>query len=271
MPETNCRVNPPGKVKSWLFIAYGCIGLSFILYQILAYKEHMRPLLDIVYPTCTPNNVSGANFLAMFTQQSNLIVAVWLIVNGAAALRSEKAYKKASNPMVQGAVTTYIFVTGLIYCGVLFWFQSLYPWDTSLWFYNIINFWQHVFMPALMTTLWFFPRNDMKTTKKVVRLYLVYPIMYFVFCIIRGALMPQHFYPYPFLSAKQFWVYVAGAYEYNHSLAILLIVGVIAVFCSLFFGCGVLAVKLRSRSIYKRFESFSTRERNRRDRYNLGT
>lgn len=231
----------------------------------------MRPLLDIVYPTCTPNNVSGANFLAMFTQQSNLIVAVWLIVNGAAALRSEKAYKKASNPMVQGAVTTYIFVTGLIYCGVLFWFQSLYPWDTSLWFYNIINFWQHVFMPALMTTLWFFPRNDMKTTKKVVRLYLVYPIMYFVFCIIRGALMPQHFYPYPFLSAKQFWVYVAGAYEYNHSLAILLIVGVIAVFCSLFFGCGVLAVKLRSRSIYKRFESFSTRERNRRDRYNLGT
>ena len=231
----------------------------------------MRPLLDIVYPTCTPNNISGANFLAMFTTQSNIMVDLWLIVNGVAALHSEKAYKKVSNTQIQGAVTVYIFVTGVIYCGVLFWFQSFYPWDTNLWFLNIINFWQHAFTPALMTVLWFLPRNDMNTNKKVVRLYLIYPILYFLFCIIRGAIMPQHFYPYPFLSAKQLWGYVAGAYDYNHALAIAFVGVVIVVFCSLFFGFGMLAIKFRRKSINKRFESFKQKEQARQNKLYHGT
>ncbi|MDR3713194.1 MAG: Pr6Pr family membrane protein [Puia sp.] len=131
-------------------------------------------------------------FFSFFTILTNILVALCFtacLVNKDAGFFA--AFARPSNI---AAITVYITVVGLIYNLIL---RSL--WDpTGLQL--IVNELLHSVIPVLFVVFWliFIPKTGL-TIKKIVP-WLVFPLIYMLFVIFRGAL--SGFYPYPFIDVR---------------------------------------------------------------------
>ncbi len=147
-----------------------------------------------------PVDYGKYNFLSFFTVQSNIFVCIYLTSLSMALLGVKCAEKIAFNPVIGTMVTTYIFVTGLVYCcGIPMGFTPPFKWDTPG--HSITSFIQvfhHMIIPPVMVALWFFPMTNRRVGHKKLWIYGIYPLVYSLFSIVRGAVSDLHFYPYPF-------------------------------------------------------------------------
>lgn len=155
----------------------------------------------------SPINYGRFNILSFFTVQSNIFVCIYLILMALAVFGIKKAQKIAFNPMVGALVTTYIFVTGLVYCcGIPLGFTPPFQWDTAHHsMQSFIQVYHHMIVPPLMVILWLFPASDKKIPYVKCWSFTIYPLIYSIFSIIRGALFKPTFYPYPFYEPSFFW------------------------------------------------------------------
>ncbi|MBE6123956.1 MAG: hypothetical protein E7184_00230 [Erysipelotrichaceae bacterium] len=193
------------KISSVIFIAIGLLGLGFLFYHAISFEKIAMLNLDLYVPVNTNNNIGGWNFFAYFTFLSNFLVDVYLILLGIGRLGNKKLLSLAYNPYIQGCLTVYIFITGVIYWTILGPHILLYPWDGPMAFGNIVNFWNHLIMPLFMTVLWFFPFNNRGLNKKFIYLTLIFPFAYYVFSLIRGVILEPNWFPYPFISPRYLW------------------------------------------------------------------
>jgi hypothetical protein len=122
------------------------------------------------------------NTLSYFTILTNLIVA---IVSTAAALHSTTSNAPdsfLSRTSTLSAVAVYIFIVGLTYSLLL---RSIWdPTGLSL----VLDVALHDITPILYVLYWFFfvPKGTLRWSDPVY--WLIYPVLYVLYCLIRGAI-----------------------------------------------------------------------------------
>lgn len=224
-----------------VMLCFGILGLLLMTHHIVSYEAILRPNMDfLIENKIITNDISGITFLRMFTNESNILVDVYLILFAIGILGNKKLYVFTHNEWLRGAITLNIAVTGIIYFTVLLPFSASFPWEKGIWFSNVINTWNHLITPVFFTALWFIPAVDKKIPKVKYALYdLIYPICYFIMCIILGA--KDGFYPYPFLNGKQMWDMLFKAKPYDPTMGTLLLVAAVVILSGVFFGvaCGL--------------------------------
>lgn len=235
-------------VIALLAFAFGVFGLLLLAHHIVSYENILRPHMDyLIVNKVITNDINGATFLYYFTNQSNIFVDVFLILFAFGLLGNQKLYRFTHNETLRCAVTLNILVTGIIYCAVLLPFASAsFPMEKGIWFSNVVNIWAHMVVPFCFTAFWFFPLSNQKLkTVKTALLCLIYPLGYFAFSVVRGAIV--HFYPYPFLNSHQLWETLFKDKPYNAVTGVLLLVAVILALSGIFFGlaCALCAIHNR--------------------------
>jgi len=141
------------------------------------------------------NRVTGIGetiirFFSFFTILTNLLVAICFT----SLVISQQAYF-FSRSSVFSAITVYIFIVGLVYNTVL---RSIWnPKGLQLYVDEAL----HVATPVLCLIYWFVfvPAKSLKWSN--VYSWLLYPLIYLIYVLIRGAF--SHFYPYPFLNVDK--------------------------------------------------------------------
>lgn len=134
---------------------------------------------------------SLSNFFSFFTIQSNILAATILLVVGVGSLLKQK-----SNPQfafLRGAATLYMTMTGIIYIALLSGnevaLQTTVPW---------VNFVLHYAAPVIVLLDWLLFPPPFKLPFSKTIFWLVFPALYLVYSLIRGAFI--NWYPYPFLN-----------------------------------------------------------------------
>lgn len=142
---------------------------------------------------------SVLRFFSYFTILTNLLVSVCctvLLFNSNTRLKN--FFSKASTLT---AITVYILVVALIYNLVL----------RKLWqphhLQEIVDEMLHVVNPVLFLFFWIFfvPKQSLKWSYAAI--WLVYPVAYMIYTLIKGAV--TKFYPYPFIDITAIGLYNA--------------------------------------------------------------
>jgi hypothetical protein len=151
------------------------------------------------------------NFFSYFTILSNLFAAITLSVRAGSPL---------STVNIRSAIAVYIFIVGLVYNLVL---RNV--WAPSGWQLVADNL-LHVAVPVLYVIYWFFFVPKKVLVWKDIFPWLIFPAIYLVYSLARGAL--TGWYPYPFLNADQSG-YSKVAINSSLVLAAFIIVSLIAI------------------------------------------
>ncbi|EJQ95170.1 Pr6Pr family membrane protein [Bacillus cereus] len=132
------------------------------------------------------------NFFSFFTIESNILVAVILLLS---SLVTATFGRSEQFGVLRGAATVYILTTGLIYFlllrGLEESLQTAIPW---------VNTVLHYIMPLAMILDWVINPPTKAVTWKQAASWLVFPLLYVVYSLIRGPFV--NWYPYPFLDPR---------------------------------------------------------------------
>ena len=132
-----------------------------------------------------------ANYFCYFTILSNICATLVLLACVAAALLPAARRSGFRVPdALRGAATLYMVITGLVYVIALSTYTDV---QTIPWVNHVV----HHLMPLVMLADWLVvpPRRHISAGRAAG--WLVFPIVYLVFTLIRGPI--AHWYPYPFV------------------------------------------------------------------------
>jgi FAR-17a/AIG1-like protein len=155
-------------------VLFGLLTLAAIVTQFVIHLQHK---FDLV------------NFFSYFTNLSNIFAAVVFLLGAVSLL--QRRTPTVRDDLLRGAAATAMVVVGIVY-GLLLRNEdlgTLQPW---------VNIVLHVVMPVAVVVDWLY--DPPKATLRVQQLgyWLIYPLLYLVFVLDRGAIVG--FYPYPFLN-----------------------------------------------------------------------
>lgn len=129
--------------------------------------------------------------LSYFTIESNLMVAA--LFAGRLIFRKGRAAGFFQNAAVNGGITLYITITGVVYFFMLRGtFQSISP------LFGFGNELLHTWAPMLALIYWILYIRPQGLRPINALAWLAYPMMYLVYTLVRGAL--TQVYPYPFIN-----------------------------------------------------------------------
>jgi hypothetical protein len=152
-------------------------------------------LRSIASPTFNP-----FNFFGYFTIQSNVFIAVALAVTLVSAAKRQREGVGAS--VFRGASTVYIATTGIVYNTLLV-HASLDQSFTVQWSNDVL----HRVLPVYAVLDWLLFSDRARLLLRHVWLFLVYPAVWLVVVLVRGA--TDGWVPYPFLDPGQGYGVVA--------------------------------------------------------------
>jgi len=200
-------VRPLMKNKAFgaFLVLTGAAAFALIVLRVVFYQFKFDPQY---YPV----DYGRFNFFSFFTVQSNLYVCFYLVTLGCAVFGTKWAQKIAFHPMVRLTVTTYILVTGMVYCGGIPMQMTppLYWTDFYQSLLSVVQIVHHVVMPCLMLVLFLLPPTNQRIRPRALPLVGVYPLVYSLVSIVRGAVSDPQFYPYPFYRPDFFWTMFFG-------------------------------------------------------------
>ena len=136
-------------------------------------------------------------YFSYFTILTNLLVAICctaLLTN-----RNSKIKSFFSRQNTLTAVAVYITVVGLVYNSIL---RFLWNPQGLQW---IVDELLHSVIPLLFIVFWILIVPKGKFQWKNVLAWLLYPLIYLVFVLLRG--LPSSFYPYPFIDVDKIGYY----------------------------------------------------------------
>ncbi len=161
---------------------------------------------------------SPVNFFSFFTIESNLFAAGVLL-----ALALVPSWRRASNVRdnVRGAATFYMVTTGITY--VLLLSGSEEALQTQILWVNLVL---HYIMPIVVFFDWVVNPPEHTISFRRALIWLVYPILYLAYSLIRGPAVG--WYPYPFLDPGRAGGYGGVAlYAAAVTIAILILIGLL--------------------------------------------
>ncbi|WP_330179376.1 Pr6Pr family membrane protein [Nocardia sp. NBC_01503] len=144
-------------------------------------------LVDIPVRNIGVDGYSYTNFFSYFTIQSNILGVLVLLVGG---LRDPGS---RGWQLFRGAGTLYLTITGIIYAVLL---ADVDVQMDGLW----TNAALHKVMPLVILLDWLIIPAGIKVTPKLIGWWLIYPIAYGVYTLIRGPIVD--WYPYPFIDPR---------------------------------------------------------------------
>lgn len=169
----------------------GALGLSSVFIEIIVLVGE--------------GTFNAFNFFSFFTVLSNIFAATFLIYFGFTDSFSRKAQ------IVRGAITLYMLMTGVIFAMLLAGLENVrltaVPWD------NLVL---HYIMPIVVVGDWILHPPKKALPGKAIALWVIFPILYVVYTLVRGSVVS--WYPYPFLNPS--------ASSYTQVIAISLIISV---------------------------------------------
>jgi hypothetical protein len=133
------------------------------------------------------NKFSVINFFSYFTNLSNIFAAIVLIIGAWYLLKRRQP--GAVYDIIRGASVVAIAIVGIVY-GLLLRNEdlgSLLPW---------INVVIHYIIPVVVVLGWLYAPPKTKLTSKHILFWLIYPSVYVVYSIIRGARTGWYAYPF---------------------------------------------------------------------------
>jgi hypothetical protein len=130
--------------------------------------------------------------LFFFTIDSSLFVLILFTIK---LLSGKKAGWISENPVLTGAVTINILVTGIVFILMLRSFESTF--GPVLYAGNIML---HYILPLLCLTYFMIYTKDEKILYRDIFYWTIFPVVYFLVTILRGAYTGM--YPYPFIDAR---------------------------------------------------------------------
>jgi len=131
------------------------------------------------------------NFFSFFTILTNLFAAVVLIV-GAIYLIQRREPTEAED-ILRGSAVVAMAVVGVVFGVLLSHLES----DLIAW----VNFVTHYLMPVVMVLDWLVQPPKAKLAPKHIWFWIIYPIAYLVYSLVRGAIV--HWYPYWFFNPHE--------------------------------------------------------------------
>ncbi len=159
-------------------LVFGLLGLTAVVTEVATLQERGR--------------FAPFNFFSYFTVESNLF-AIAMLLLGASAFAPALHSRSRPWAMLRGAATLYMVTTGIVFAVLLAGIEgaefTAVPWD------NIVL---HDLMPLAVALDWVVDRPAHRLTFRHAVVWLVFPLAYVVYSLIRG-----HFvgwYPYPFLN-----------------------------------------------------------------------
>ncbi|NRD25166.1 Pr6Pr family membrane protein [Frigoribacterium sp. VKM Ac-2836] len=166
---------------------------------------------------------SSINYFSYFTQQSNMANVVVLAVAGVLVLRGRAEPGWFAG--VHALVSTYVIVSGIVF-GIIVAesaghnYRIEVPWSSQL---------LHFVIPTFVLVDWVFGPDRPRVRWRVVSIVLVFPLVWGVFTIVRGA--DVGWYPYFFLDPAQ--VTWPGEFLLYNGIALGTIVGVLVALVAL--------------------------------------
>jgi hypothetical protein len=153
---------------------FGLLTLAAIFTQLVIHIQHR---FDVV------------NFFGYFTNLSNIFASVVFLIGAVSLLQRREP--TPSDDLIRGAAATAMVIVGLV------WFVLLRDEDLGalLPWVNIVL---HVIMPVAVLADWLYDPPKSTITWRQMGYWLIYPLVYIVYTLLRGALVG--FYPYPFLN-----------------------------------------------------------------------
>jgi hypothetical protein len=131
---------------------------------------------------------NAGNFFSFFTIESNIFAAIVFLVS---AWYIHKGKRSKMLSYIRGAATLYMVITGLVYSLLL----AGADVQTPVPFVNAVL---HYVFPVVVLVDWLVDRPASKIPDRAAMLWLVYPLLYVVYSMIRGNIVG--WYPYPFLN-----------------------------------------------------------------------
>ncbi len=168
------------KTRAKLLISYK------LLFALLGFAAVVTEIATIA----ERGTFNSVNFFSYFTIQNNLI-AVAAFILGALALASGKHSRAVD--LFRGFATVFMVVVGIGFALLLAGIEGItltaVPWDNTV---------LHYIIPVAVAIDFLIDRPRTKFSFKKNLLWLLYPVVYFAYTMIRGA--QTEWYPYPFLN-----------------------------------------------------------------------
>ncbi|HEU5187832.1 MAG TPA: Pr6Pr family membrane protein [Candidatus Saccharimonadales bacterium] len=156
-------------------LLFGCLVIAAVFTQVGYLVGH--------------NTFNAVNFLSFFTNLSNIFAAFVFIMSALYLVGHRQP--SVRDDVIRGAAVMYMSITGVIYVTLLSGedLGLLIPW---------VNTVLHAIMPIVVVLDWFYQPQRSKLTFKQTLWWLVFPLVFLVYSLIRGAVI--NWYPYPFLN-----------------------------------------------------------------------
>ena len=128
-------------------------------------------------------------FFSFFTILTNSLVGIYFTL---VIIKSRNGFASITdNPGILTAITVYITIVGLVYQIILR--HLWHPAGLQM----IVDELLHTIMPIMVIIYWYLYENKSSATYKQIPKWLLYPLIYLAFILIRGNF--SNFYPYPFV------------------------------------------------------------------------
>lgn len=167
-------------MKKNLAIAFAIIGWFAVIAQYVLMIENR----------ITSTTEATIRFFSFFTILTNTLVAIYFTF-----VALGKYSKLLNKPGALTAITVYILVVGLVYQFVL---RAIWE-PTGL--QKIVDELLHSVVPVTTLIFWYLYEEKSKIEIKGIVNWLIYPLVYLVFVLLRGSI--SDFYPYPFVNVLE--------------------------------------------------------------------
>jgi len=139
--------------------------------------------------TANPN-FNPVNFFSFFTIESNIVAALVFIIT---SIRHLTGKDTANLTLWHGAAALYMTITGIVYITLLSGLEESLNTPTP-W----VNVTLHYIFPVIAFLDWFIDRPIKHVTFKQSLIWIVFPVLYLIYSLVRGIF--TNWYPYPFLN-----------------------------------------------------------------------
>jgi hypothetical protein len=162
------------------------------------------------------------------------------------SLIASKIKNLIENPDINCALATYAAVGFFVVsvgesCGVMTRYAD------GFFMLNIGNIWMHFVVFPLFAAAAVLREADKKAEVKKLPLYLVFPLIYFLFSMLRGAIIG--WYPYPFLNPAEIYGMLCPDKPFDPAAAGLFIAVAALVFAAFIASSGFFVIKLYNKKI----------------------
>ena len=149
------------------------LGIIFILINTLFFEEKTNQFL------------SALALFKYFTIQSNLIVTIYFYLYVFTSLKEKNIFNK-----MLGGVVIYISITFLVF---LLFLEPIYSPEGFALAGSILN---HYISPLLVMIFVYKFRDDYSFEMANIKIWIIYPLVYFAFLVINGVITNNYLYPF---------------------------------------------------------------------------